>query len=413
MIKRIKSLLLSDTSKDAGVTMIGNVSITLAGMLFTVITARFLAPEKFGIFSALFALATLFGSLSDLGISSALVNFLPKVKSDRNLILSIIFWLQLIIAFILFCTALGFVPIRHLTLPGADLIHIFYLALLIIPLAFETFAISILRAEKHFTWVAAILSLDSWVKLIFTYLLLRFDLLNISSIFLASIAAASLATALGLSHEFKHIRRFFPKPQVLTIIKFAKWIALIRLFSVGISRIDVILLNAIGTSFDAGIFSAASRIALLFVLLVSSLGSVVAPRFSAFTTKNQVKSYLKKLTGLTLFVALGMLFSIALAPLIVNFVFGIEYQATIPVFRYLTLAMIPFLLAIITTNPLIYYFNKPDFVAKTTIVQVVTIIILDVLLIPQYGAIAPTISLGLANILVLGLTGYKLKQQLA
>lgn len=412
MITRIKSLLLSSTSKDTAVTMAGNVSIALAGMLFTVLVARALAPENFGIFSAVFAMATLFGSLSDLGISAALINFLPKVKSDRAVILSITFWLQLVVAVSLFLISLGFTPIRQIVFPGAEVIHLIYLAILVIPLAFETFAVSVLRADRHFTWSAGILSLDSWIKLLLVFLLFRFSDLTIANIFLSAIAASSLATAVGISHELKHIRRFFPRPQVMEIINFAKWIALLRVFSVGISRIDVILLNALGSHFDAGIFAAAARIALLFALLVSSLGSVVAPRFSAFTTKAQVKTYLKKLTLLTLLISVGMLVAIILAPFIVNFVFGSEYQAAIKVFRYLTIAMIPFLLAIITTNPLIYYFNKPDFIAKVTVVQVVVITVLDILLIPQYGAIAPTISLGIANLLVLGLTGYKLKQLL-
>lgn len=393
--------------------MVGNVSIALAGMLFTVLVARALAPESFGIFSALFALSTLFGSLSDLGISAALVNFLPKVNSDRTVILSITFWLQLAIALILFLVSIGFIPVRNIVFPGAQVIHIFYLAVLVVPIAFETFAVSILRAEKHFTWVAGILSLDSWAKLLLTFLLFRFGELTISSIFLSAIAATSLATALGISHELKHLRKTFPRPQVLEIVNFAKWIAILRIFSVGISRIDVILLNALGSSYDAGIFAAASRISLLFVLLVSSLGSVVAPRFSSFTDKAQVKRYLKKLSLLTALVSLSMFAAILLAPLIVDFVFGKDYLEAVVVFQYLTLAMIPFLMAIVTTNPLIYFFDQPAFVAKTTVVQVVTIVILDLILIPKYGAIAPTISLGIANLFVLFLTGYKLKQLLS
>jgi len=386
----------------------GNLAVALGGTLFTIIVARSLSPDKFGIFSAIFALATLFGSLSDLGISSALVNFIPKVKGDRSSIISVTFWLQLVIALGLVLLALGFIPIRTDVLPGATSTHVFYLALLVIPLTFETFALAILRAEKRFLYVSLIMSLDSWLKLLLTYLLLRSDLLDISSVLLAAVAASSLATAFGLANELKHISPIFPRPYVMKVFHFAKWIAIMRIFSVGISRIDIILLNAIGSSFQAGVFAAASRIALLFALLVSSLGSVVAPRFSAFTTKKQVKKYIVKLTFLTAIVAGVMLVTLQFAPLIVRVIFGEAYLSTIPIFRYLTVAMIPFLFATVTVNPIIYYFNQPNFIAKITIIQIIVIVILDTLLIPTYGAVAPTISLGVSNLIVLSLTSWKL-----
>ena len=91
MIGKIKTLLFSDTSRDTAVIMGGNLAVALGGTLFTIVVARSLSPINFGIFSAIFALATLFSSLADLGISSALINFLPKVKGDRSTIISVTF----------------------------------------------------------------------------------------------------------------------------------------------------------------------------------------------------------------------------------------------------------------------------------------------------------------------------------
>ena len=158
----------------------GNLAVALGGTLFTIVVARSLSPINFGIFSAIFALATLFSSLADLGISSALINFLPKVKGDRSTIISVTFWMQLGIALLLSSLSLGFLPIRQDTLPGAQSLHIIYLSLFIIPLVFESFALAILKAEKRFFFVSLIMTLDSWMKLILTYLLLRFNLLDIS-----------------------------------------------------------------------------------------------------------------------------------------------------------------------------------------------------------------------------------------
>ena len=143
-------------------------------------------------------------------------------------------------------------------------------------------------------------------------------------------------------------------------------------------------------------------------MLVSSLGSVVAPRFSAFTTKQQVKDYILKLLLLTTFFALGMIALLEFAPLIIRIVYGEAYLSTVPIFRVLTYSMCPFLYATVTTNPLIFYFNKPNFIALTTVIQIFIIVILDLALIPSFGAIAPAISLAVSNSVVLLLTGWKL-----
>jgi O-antigen/teichoic acid export membrane protein len=107
-----------------------------------------------------------------------------------------------------------------------------------------------------------------------------------------------------------------------------------------------------------------------------------------------------------------MLFSLFFAPLIVNLVFGPKYVAAIPIFRYMTLAMIPFLFSILTVTPIIYSFNQPDFIAKTTILQVILLIGIDILLIPSLGAAGPALSLAISNVVVLILTGGKLFQLL-
>ena len=181
-----------------------------------------------------------------------------------------------------------------------------------------------------------------------------------------------------------------------------------RVFSTTISRVDILLLNLLVGNYQAGIFSAAGRIALLFAILVSSLGNVIAPRFSAFTKYSDIKIYLKKVSVLVGSLCLFMLVCVILADPLIRFVFGVKYLDAIPVFRALTLAMIPFLLSIITTQPLIYSFNQPHFFARLTVLQVVVIISLDLLLIPHFQAMAPAISMGIANIIVVSISGYKL-----
>ena len=103
-----------------------------------------------------------------------------------------------------------------------------------------------------------------------------------------------------------------------------------------------------------------------------------------------------------------MIITIIFADPIVKLVFGSKYIQSIPIFQALTLAMIPFLLGVITTTPLIYSLNQPKFTSRITILQVLIIIGLDLVLIPRFQALGPVISLGIANTTILVLSGWKL-----
>jgi len=94
-------------------------------------------------------------------------------------------------------------------------------------------------------------------------------------------------------------------------------------------------------------------------------------------------------------------------------VFGAKYLTAIPVFKALTIALIPFLFSLVTSNPIIYTYGQPDYFAKVTMVQVVILVALDILLIPKLGAMAPAVSIGVSNMVMLVLGGMKLKKLLA
>ena len=405
---KIKRIFFAQTTKDALISFTGLGTIALVGMIFTVIMARALGPTLFGIFSALNALVTLLSSMGDLGLSSALVNFIPKLADRRNVIVSTVFWVQIAVSVILGLTlaVFGFRP--DLIIPGSQTSHFIIIGILTGLYVLQGLALGIFNSEKKFLSASILQGSDSVIKLFIVAALFFGKNLNIELALLANVVSCLLSVFFGLGREVRNVRPIFPKAQVMEIFHFAKWIALSRAFSVMISRVDVILLNLLAGGFQAGIFSAASRIALLFALLVSSIGSVIAPRFSAFVKKEDIKQYLKKVALMVGGISLIMIATIIFADPLVRTIFGEKYIAAIPVFRALTIAMIPFLLSVITSQPLIYSFNQPKFFSRVTIIQVTVLIVLDLLLIPRYQAMGPTIALGISNVVALSLSGWKL-----
>ncbi len=408
MKQKIIKILSSSTSRDTIFSMAGVGVISLVGMLFTVIMARSLEPSIFGVFSAITALVTILSSMGDFGLSSALINFLPKLKDQRKELISVSFWFQFVVG-IFFILVLIILSIwNDRIIPGSAPIHFALAGILIAVYIVQGLSVAIFSADKKFIQSSVVQASDSILKMLLILALFSKGLVNIQFALVANIISCSASLIYGLKYELNNIRLIFPRQQLVSIFNFAKWIALSRVFRTTISRVDILLLNLLAGNYQAGIFSAASRIALLFALLVSSLGNVIAPRFSSFNNHQDIKTYLKKVSLLVGGICLFMLVCVVLANPLILFVFGVKYLPAIPVFRALTFAMIPFLLSIITTQPLIYYFNKPNYFARLTILQVVTIVSLDLLLIPKFQAMAPAISLGVANTLVVVFSGYKL-----
>lgn len=405
---KIKRLFFSQTSRDTLVSFSGLGIIAVVGMIFTVIVARAFGPATFGLFSALNAIVTLLSSIGDFGISAALVNFLPKVTDRRQTIISVTFWFQVIVSLIISLILISLSAFHQSIVPGSQTVHVIIVGVLTGAYILQGFALGIFNAEKKFFQASFIQGLDSTVKLAIVASLFFTNSMNIELALLANVASCFLSLIYGFAGEFKNIRPIFPRAQLAEVFAFSKWIALSRFFSVMISRVDILLLNLMVGGFEAGIFAAASRITLLFALLVSSLGAVISPRFSAFRKRQEILAYLKKVSLLVACVSLIMLLTTLMADPLIRIIFGVKFTASIPVFQALTVAMIPFLFTVVTVPPLLYSFNQPRFLAKITIIQTVVLVGLDILLIPTYRAFGPAISLAVSNLLVFSFTAFKL-----
>ncbi len=405
---KIRKILFAQTTRDTLISFTGLGTIAVVGMVFTVIIARALGPTLFGLFSALNALVTLLSSMGDLGISSALVNFIPKLADRRNILISTAFWFQITVSVILALALIAVGTNPGLVVPGSKAVHFVIIGTLTGFYILQGFALGIFNAEKKFFQASFIQGFDSTVKLAIVAGLFYTKNLNIELALLANVISCFLSLIYGFSGEFKNIRPIFPRAQMAEILKFSKWVALSRLFSVMISRVDILLLNLMVGGFEAGIFAAASRITLLFALLVSSLGAVTSPRFSAFKHHHEIIAYLKKVSLLVVGVSIFMLFTMLIADPLVRIVFGEKFIASVPIFQALTVAMIPFLFTVVTVPPLLYSFNQPQFLAKITIIQTVVLVGLDIILIPTYHAFGPAISLAVSNLIVFSASAFKL-----
>ncbi len=84
--ERARALATSATAKDTYILFVGNLASAFLGFLFTLLIARALSVAEFGIFSAAANLIVIIVSVSDIGISSGLINFVASfwTKGKKN-----------------------------------------------------------------------------------------------------------------------------------------------------------------------------------------------------------------------------------------------------------------------------------------------------------------------------------------
>jgi len=68
----------TQTAKDAGIVFGGQVLSTLISAIFFILVARFLGPEKLGIYSAATAIVIVLADTVDLAINSSIIKFYHK-----------------------------------------------------------------------------------------------------------------------------------------------------------------------------------------------------------------------------------------------------------------------------------------------------------------------------------------------
>jgi len=70
--------------KNSSYQLITNLVMKVGSLIFTIIVARLLMPELFGLYSLALATIILFAAFSDLGVSSAIITFIPKMLAKKD-----------------------------------------------------------------------------------------------------------------------------------------------------------------------------------------------------------------------------------------------------------------------------------------------------------------------------------------
>ncbi|EKD94488.1 MAG: hypothetical protein ACD_26C00034G0023 [uncultured bacterium] len=403
-INKIKFLLFSDTSRDTVILFIGNSFSALFGFIFIYILTRKLTVDEFGVFSAAANLIIIISSFTDIGITTAMINFVSTKlgnndKSGASRYLKASFVIRLISILVVSGIVVlipKFVSVNLLA--TSDISVSYWVSIISIGLtAWLTLPYAMMAYKKF--WQSVILDWSLGIPRILIFLGLATILPTNLNLALMSYG---LSTILPIFFGFSVIGISFLKVKALKkdyfdLVKFSGWLGVNRIISSISGRLDVTMLASLTTAGIVGQYSIASRLSSFVIVLSSSLGSVLSTRFARFNNKEEEKKYLIKSTLFTIPIVLGVILWIVIAKPFVLILFGDKYLESVKILQYLLFSMIPFVFSTPAVTAIVHSIRKPIYIGVFSFVQIAMVFIFNIYFTNLYSGIGPAITFLITN----------------
>jgi len=382
-------------------------------LIFTIILARFLQPEGYGLYSIVLSIAMIFTTFTNLGINHTLVRWvsyaLVKEKNKLNAyyryILKIKFVLTLLASLGLFVLSypLAFYAFKNPRLFLPLILASFYIFIL----SFEQFYMSLFYSLEKVRYISAGEALNQFLRI--TLSLIIFYVLSYK-FYLEGVIFALIFTSLSMIlFSYYYTRKLVPllykKYEVSInkkrVTKFALYLAVAAISGIFFMYTDVIMLGFFVQPENVGYYRCAFSLVYGIGGLFGFLNMIFLPVFIKEKAK-QKKAIVRFLFRYTSMLVIPSIFGlIALGKYIIKFIYGEPYINSQFPFYVLTPILFPIILTGIP-GTLFSAEEKPKIFARVNGISCVLNIVLNIILISIFVSISQlfaTIGAALATII--------------
>lgn len=370
-----------------------NAILTMSSMLFPIVTfpyvSRVLTPVGTGKVSFSFSLITYFLMFAQLGIPTYGIRVCASVRDDKEKLTRTAHELLMInlimsgISYILLFLALIFVP----RLYGDRLLY----SLMSVTIILDTLGMEWLyKALEQYTYIAARSVLFKFIALILMFLMIHTesDYVIYGVIF---IFAASASNVVNFINAHKHIS--FRNVKHYDIKRHLKPVGIffaLACASTIYTNLDALMLGFMKADIDVGYYNAAVKIKNVLVSIVTSLGAVILPRASYYVENGEMEAFrriYRKALNFVMIIAVPVsVYFTMYAEEGILFLSGDAYHNSILPMQIILPTVIMIGLTNILGIQILVPLGKEKIVLYSEIVGAVIDVILNILLIPGYGA---------------------------
>lgn len=400
--------------KQSSITSFGTIINGGLGAAFYILMARFLGPADFGLLFVSITTLTLIADIADLGTNTGLVKFVSaNLQSDKDkalrflklsLEIKVVSWLVVFvigfiaapeIARIIFSkTELTF-PLRMVMLGvGGSLLF--------------SFATVALQASQKFFWWSSVNVVTNLLRLLLVFLLMVNSQLNLESSLATFIILPFFGFFLSLflipTKQFLSVRH--ESSVVGVLFNYNRLVAVFVFLAAISSRLDTFLSARLLSNYEVGLYSSANQLTSIIPQIVGAIGTVLAPKFSNISTKEEMVSFLRKSLLMVLSIAGIGLVILPVISLLVPLIYGVSYRGMVPPFIILYLAMLIFLIAVPIHGSILYYFGKPGLFIVISLINLLMISTLGYVLINAFGVIGAALIVLISQLVSFGITTF-------
>ena len=377
--KNLSLLAAKNTLYNSLSTFISKVG----GFVLTILLARMLLPDLFGVYSLVLSIVVIVFSFIDLGIGEAAIRYMSESlgKNKRNEALSY-FWYLFNVRFILIIFgALGLFLFAKLFA-----YDIFGKQEIVIPLLFAIFFV-LVNAVRNFFGILFFAILHG-SKVLFSFIaLLHFSGVEAVSAIFAAFAASSFVSLISIIIILKRKKfRFFPKKK----IKFNKkktweylgFMSIINISLIMFGSVDTLMLGRFVDTSYVGYYHAAFSV-IISLVAIFTISGIFLPIFTQ-VNGDRLKKAISKSMRYTLIISVpsvvGILF---VSEEIISFFYGSEYSNAVGVLLALSLILFVTPISSLYSN-LLKAKDRTKILATITVMSLILNVVLNYILITYF-----------------------------
>jgi PST family polysaccharide transporter len=385
---KLKNLVKNNSIKNFFWLSSDKVFKLLISLIVGAWTARYLGPSNLGKLNYIYAYITILTAVSSLGMDSFLIKEILESKSEKNKILGTSFVLRFLASIISIGVIYLILLISKL---DTELYHLYYL--MVIPILLSPFELIDIEYQSRLQSKKTIISKNIGY-VIGTGLKIYILVIGKSLIWFALVIAVEAFISylfLVVSYQLNHnIRQWqFDKDRISSLLKSIWPFALSGLSIILYMRLDQIMLGNIMGDKSVGQFSAAVKITEIFMYLPMAISSsyypslIKAKEISYEYFHSKILSYFRVMTTFSISISL-LLF--VFSYLIIKTIYGIQYLEAVDILKIHCWTLFPVFLGIASGQYLVIE-GLQKIIFYRTLIGLITNVILNIVLIPQYGGI--------------------------
>lgn len=378
----------------------------LSLFLLNLILARSLSTELFGAFSLSVLVLGTVSELSDFGLNSGLLRFVPHYLRNqqeaklKQLVKTVWLWRVWLSAILTFGGLMLAPVIARVIFDQPSITAYVRLSFWgiggVVLLGFVT---TYLQATQRFTYTSTLQALKGVLRVLVVGGLLLMGIKDLTAILFVYIGvpwALLLGSYRFLPNRFLQIKTDPKIKQEVhkNLARFSFWLTVWSLCAIISARVDQSLISRFLGLEEVALYAAAFQFVFVYSLGLQSLTSVLLPKMNAMNSRSEVWHFARHVWRYLVPSAAVLAVLIYPTQFLVRWFFGEAYQAAMPLYLVLSYSMlINFLSTPISL--IITVYNRTELVAFAGLIQLIVNVGLCYWLIPQYGLIGAGLVFGI------------------